>query len=168
MKSEAPRGPHGAVLERCPLPTQARRCGAVHSSHGVGSPASQNCVHNPCHYARFITTGSGFSPVLICGEMLCPILTPDFAEEIYPFLEVFSGRYPSKKTPDYLFSGMHGCRGYGCLVRAGYTWCIDATFLPGLDDYPWPCAVHRSVRATVERVRRFRAMLGGRSREWQE
>jgi hypothetical protein len=36
-----------------------------------------------------------------------------------------------------------------------------------MDDHPWPCVVHRSVRETVERVRRCRAMLGGRSRGWQ-
>jgi hypothetical protein len=37
--------------------------------------------------------------------------TPLFAEEIYPFLEVFSGWYLSKKIPTHLFSGMYGCRG---------------------------------------------------------
>ena len=42
--------------------------------------------------------------------------TPDFAEEIYPFLEVFSGWYLSKKIPNHLFSGMHGCRGCVCLL----------------------------------------------------
>jgi hypothetical protein len=37
-----------------------------------------------------------------------------------------------------------------------------------MDDHPWPCVVHRSVRETVERVRHVRAMRGGRSRGWQE
>jgi hypothetical protein len=115
-----------------------------------------------------ITTSNGLSSVSVCDEMLCPLLTPHFSGEISPFLGVFSGWYPSKKKPDNLFSGMRGYRGYGYLWREGYTWCIDATFLPGLDDYPWPCAVHRSVRETVERVRRRRVMPGGRSREWQE
>jgi hypothetical protein len=87
-----------------------------------------------------------------------------FAEEISPFLKVFSGWYPSKKIPNHLFSGIHGCRGSVYLLREGYTWCIDATFSPDMDDHPWPCAVHRSVRETVARVRRVRAMLGGRSR----
>ena len=29
-----------------------------------------------------------------------------------------------------------------------------------MDNHPWPCVVHRSVRETVERVRHFRAMRG--------
>jgi len=32
--------------------------------------------------------------------------TPRFAGGICPFLEVFSGWYPSKKAPDHLFSGI--------------------------------------------------------------
>jgi len=43
-----------------------------------------------------------------------PDLTPDFAGEICPFLEVFSGWYQSKKIPNHLFSGIRGCLGYIC------------------------------------------------------
>ena len=49
-------------------------------------------------------------------------------------------------------------------VREGYTWVIDATRLLGMDDHPWLYVVHRSVRETAERVRRLRAMRGGRAR----
>jgi hypothetical protein len=48
-------------------------------------------------------------------QHLPALKTPYFAEEISPFLEVFSGWYLSKKIPNHLFSGMHGCRGCVCL-----------------------------------------------------
>jgi hypothetical protein len=48
-----------------------------------------------------------------------PVLTPRFDGEISPFLEVFSGWYQSRKTPDHLFAGICGYRGEKCQGASG-------------------------------------------------
>jgi hypothetical protein len=131
-------------------------------------PAHRGCVPPARRHARVPMGVASCAPLpwrLASGSLL---LTPYFAKEIYPFLEVFSGWYLSKKILNHPFSGMHGCQGCVCLWREGYTSCIDATFLPAMDDHPWPCVVHRSVRETVERIRCFQAILGGRCRGGKE
>src|SRR2546426_12436799 len=60
-----------------------------------------------------IITFAWLSTVLMRGELLCPVLTPGFAGEIYPFLRVFSGCHSSQKTPHHLSSGILDYHGHG-------------------------------------------------------
>src|SRR6266446_3170614 len=69
-----------------------------------------------------ITTSNGLSSVSVCDEMLCPLLTPSFPEEISPFLRIFSGRYATEKTPHHLFAGILDCHGSGEALSAAQWW----------------------------------------------
>ena len=55
----------------------------------------------------------GFRPFNAQARQDFPAETSGFAEEICPFLGVFSGRYASEKTFHRLFSGILDCHGHG-------------------------------------------------------
>ena len=113
----------GLPPRRCPRPHQARRGGALHPAHDVGSPASQNGMYHPCYDARFMTTAKGLSPVVMCGEMLCPVLTPHFLAQICPRHVVSFISILAKKSAHKGFCRARAPRGHAtrssCTVRAG-------------------------------------------------